>query len=84
MPSRDYEELLASLNEHGVRYLVVGAHAVAFHARPRATQGLDLFIEPTENWLSSSHSRSELMVKRSSTDAREGVVGDVLGEARAR
>lgn len=47
MPSRDYEELLASLNEHQVRYLVVGAHAVAFHARPRATKDLDLFIEPT-------------------------------------
>ena len=47
MISRDYEEFLESFNAHGVRYLVVGAHAVAFHARPRATKDLDLYLEPT-------------------------------------
>jgi predicted nucleotidyltransferase len=47
MRSRDYEEFLESFNDHGVRYLVIGAHAVAFHARPRATKDLDLLIEPT-------------------------------------
>jgi len=47
MASRDYEEFIAALNAHGVRYLVVGAHAVAFHARPRATKDLDILIEPT-------------------------------------
>jgi predicted nucleotidyltransferase len=47
MRSRDYEEFVASLNESGARYLIVGAHAVAFHARPRATKDLDVFIEPT-------------------------------------
>jgi integron integrase len=30
-----------------VRYLPIGAHAVAFHARPRATKDLDILIEPT-------------------------------------
>jgi hypothetical protein len=44
---RDFEEFLAAFNARGVRYLVVGAHAVAFHARPRATKDLDVFIEPT-------------------------------------
>lgn len=47
MSSRDYEEFLASLNAHGVRYLLVGAHAVAHHARPRATKDLDVLVEPT-------------------------------------
>jgi len=47
MPSRDYEEFIAALNAHGVRYLVIGAHAVAFHARPRATKDLDLLCDPT-------------------------------------
>jgi predicted nucleotidyltransferase len=47
MRSRDYEEFVASLNQRGARYLVVGAHAVAFHARPRATKDLDILIEPT-------------------------------------
>jgi predicted nucleotidyltransferase len=45
--SRDYEEFIESLNRIGARYLIVGAHAVAFHARPRATKDLDIFIEPT-------------------------------------
>lgn len=49
MRSRDYEEFLASLNANGVRYLIVGAHAVALHARPRATKDLDIFIEPTSD-----------------------------------
>jgi len=47
MPSRDYEEFIAALNARGVRYLVVGAHAVAYHARPRATKDLDIFLDPT-------------------------------------
>ncbi|MBI3001348.1 MAG: hypothetical protein HYY46_23285 [Deltaproteobacteria bacterium] len=46
MPSQDSEEFIAALNAHGVRYLAVGAHAVAFHARPRATKDLDILIEP--------------------------------------
>ena len=45
--SQDFEELLASLNANGVRYLIGGAHALAFHARPRATKDLDLFVAPT-------------------------------------
>jgi hypothetical protein len=45
--SQDFEELLASLNVHRVRYLIGGAHALALHARPRATKDLDLFVEPT-------------------------------------
>lgn len=47
MRSRDYEEFIEFLNHLDARYLVVGAHAVAFHARPRATKDLDVFIEPT-------------------------------------
>jgi predicted nucleotidyltransferase len=47
MPSHDYEEFIAALNAHGVRYLVVGAHAVAHHARPRATKDLDILLDAT-------------------------------------
>ncbi len=46
MPSRDYEEFIAALNARGVRYLVAGGHAVAFHARPRATKDLDILLDP--------------------------------------
>jgi hypothetical protein len=45
--SRDFEELLASLNAARVRYVIGGAHALAFHARPRATKDLDVFVDPT-------------------------------------
>jgi hypothetical protein len=42
----DFEELLAALNAHEVRYLVVGGYAVSFHAQPRATKDLDLLVKP--------------------------------------
>jgi hypothetical protein len=42
----DFEELLAALNSAGAEYLIGGAHAVAFHARPRATKDLDLYLGP--------------------------------------
>jgi hypothetical protein len=48
MASRDYEEFIAALNAHGVRYLVIGAHAVAFHGQPRATKDLDVLIDPDQ------------------------------------
>ena len=47
MPFPDYEEFIAALNEHHVKYLIVGAHAVAYHGRPRATKDFDVLIDPT-------------------------------------
>jgi Nucleotidyl transferase of unknown function (DUF2204) len=43
---RDFKELLSVLNEHRVKYLVVGAYAVSIHAQPRATKDLDILIKP--------------------------------------
>lgn len=42
---QDYKDLLSAFNAHGVKYLVVGGYAVSFHAQPRATQDIDLFIK---------------------------------------
>lgn len=39
---REFIELLNALN---VRYIVVGAHAVAYHGYPRFTGDIDLFLE---------------------------------------
>ncbi len=47
MVSRDYEEFIAALESHGVRYMIIGAQAVAYHARPRATKDLDVLLDPT-------------------------------------
>ena len=46
MASQDYEEFIAALNGRSARYLIVGAHAVAFHAQPRATKDRDILIDP--------------------------------------
>ncbi len=41
----DYSELLSILNAHCVKYLVIGAYAVAIHAQPRATKDLDILVK---------------------------------------
>jgi predicted nucleotidyltransferase len=41
----DFKNLLSVFNDHDVKYLVVGGYAVSFHAQPRATKDLDLFIK---------------------------------------
>ncbi|MCC7539087.1 MAG: hypothetical protein IT379_22890 [Deltaproteobacteria bacterium] len=43
----DFVALIASLNAHRVRYLIVGGYAVAFHARPRATKDIDVLVDPS-------------------------------------
>jgi hypothetical protein len=42
---REFIELLNALN---VRYIVVGAHAVAYHGYPRFTGDIDLFLEVSD------------------------------------
>jgi hypothetical protein len=42
---QDYKDLLSAFNAHGVRYLIVGGYAVIFHAQPRFTRDIDLFIK---------------------------------------
>jgi predicted nucleotidyltransferase len=45
MFSRDLREFIQTLDDHAVRYLVVGGYAVAFHGEPRYTKDLDVWIE---------------------------------------
>ena len=42
---QDYKDLLSAFHAHGVRYLIVGGYAVIFHAQPRFTKDIDLFIQ---------------------------------------
>jgi hypothetical protein len=42
---KDYEEFLALLNRHDVRYCIIGSYALAFHAKPRYTKDLDILID---------------------------------------
>ena len=41
----DFRELLSILNAHRVKYLIVGAYAVAIYAQPRATKDLDILVK---------------------------------------
>jgi len=43
----DWNDLISLLLCHRVRFLIVGAHAVAAAGRPRATQDLDIWVDPT-------------------------------------
>ena len=45
--SNDLREFLELLNSRGVDYVIVGAHSLAFHGRPRYTGDLDVLIRPT-------------------------------------
>lgn len=45
--NRDFAEMLSALSDAGAEFLVVGAHALAAHGRPRATGDLDVWVRPT-------------------------------------
>ena len=44
----DFRDLLIALHDAGVRFIVVGAHAMAIHGVPRSTGDLDVWIECNE------------------------------------
>jgi hypothetical protein len=41
---QDYKDLLSAFHAHGVKYLIVGGYAVIFHAQPRFTRDIDIFV----------------------------------------
>jgi hypothetical protein len=45
--NQDFVDLLRAFVAAEVRFLVVGAYALALHGRPRATGDLDLWVEAT-------------------------------------
>ena len=45
--NRDFIDLLRAFADAEVRFLVVGAYALALHGRPRATGDLDVWVEAT-------------------------------------
>ena len=41
----DFSDLLRAFNDNGVRYLIVGGHAVMLYTEPRYTKDLDVWVE---------------------------------------
>ena len=47
---QDFEDILHMLEKHAVRYMIIGGLAFIYHAKPRYTKDLDLWINSaTEN-----------------------------------
>jgi len=44
---QDFLDLLRAFTDREVRFLIVGAYALAVHGRPRATGDLDVWVEPS-------------------------------------
>ncbi len=44
MLNKDYREMLQYLSDEGVKFLLVGAYALAAHGFPRATRDIDFFV----------------------------------------
>lgn len=44
---RDFEDMLRLLARHRVRYLIIGGLAFIYHAKPRFTKDIDLWIDPS-------------------------------------
>ncbi len=44
---RDWKEFLSALLSENTKFLLIGAHALAYHVEARLTEDLDVFVEPT-------------------------------------
>ena len=44
---QDWKEFLSALISENTRFLLIGAHALAFHVEARLTEDLDVFSEPS-------------------------------------
>ena len=47
MLNEDYKDMLLALSGEGVRFLLVGAYALAAHGYPRATMDMDIWVMPS-------------------------------------
>lgn len=44
---QDFKEFIELLNSTGVKYVIIGAYATAFHGAPRYTGDIDFLVEPS-------------------------------------
>ena len=45
---QDFEDLLFLFHKHRVRYLIMGGLAFVYHAKPRYTKDMDIWIDPAK------------------------------------
>ena len=44
---QDFEDMLELLHRHEVKYLIIGGLAFIYHAKPRYTNAMDLWLQPS-------------------------------------
>ena len=81
----DLIELFSAFAAGGVRYLLVGGHAVAAHGRPRSTKDVDLWLEPERaNIERAAKALAAFGVTKEIIEAlRTAGVGDIIWMGRA-
>ncbi len=47
MLNEDYRDMLHALSDEKVKFLLVGAYALAAHGYPRATMDIDIWVMPS-------------------------------------
>jgi len=47
MLNADYKDMLRSLSDENVKFILVGAYALAAHGYPRATMDIDIWVMPS-------------------------------------
>ncbi|HFA52054.1 MAG TPA: hypothetical protein ENJ95_23810 [Bacteroidetes bacterium] len=57
--NKDLKEFIGSLNDHGVKYLVVGGYAVGLYGYPRYTKDIDLWV-----WLDPENAKKAIAAIR--------------------
>ncbi|MBM3325775.1 MAG: hypothetical protein FJY65_02165 [Calditrichaeota bacterium] len=45
--NEDYRDILLALSAEKVKFLLVGAHAIAHYGFPRSTMDIDIWVQPT-------------------------------------
>jgi len=72
----DFEDILALLAKHEVKYLIIGGLAFVYHALPRYTKDIDLWIEAEER---NVHRANEALAEFGSPEQLDvGRAGEIL------
>jgi len=56
---QDFEDFLELLHRHDVRYLIVGGLAFIYHAKPRFTKDIDIWLDPEPDNLARANAALE-------------------------
>lgn len=77
--NRDFAEMLSALSAAGAEFLVVGAHALAAHGRPRATGDLGIWVRPSSTnaekvWAALTQFGAPLVALRKEDLSTPGIV----------